>query len=358
MKVRKNVLGSVIFLLTGLLVINNAIAQTQEGYTLNGEISGLVNPTKLYLCIFPGKDTVAQTISNDSKFTFKGIVNNRANIYFIKMDTLVSKKPSKAIWLMNKPIKLKSNLTSWPLVKVEGSEAQNDYDSLMRSWEAVKDKGHDTIVSVYRNFIKHHPNSLYVANLISICRRIFGTEWAKTAYDNLSQRAKSSHFGLILKKENQVQPGTVLPDFKISTPDGKFISVLQCAKKGKVTLIDFWASWCGPCRRATPNLKKVYDAFHNKGFNIIGISTDKIENQWRAALAEDDSPWIHGRDNLDNASKGIFSISAIPAFALLDGEGKLIAFHCAMSNIESFGPEIHGEGLYKTIENLLLKNEK
>ncbi len=206
-----------------------------------------------------------------------------------------------------------------------------------------------------KEFIKAHPNSLYVAALISRYAKQLGPEEINKAYNNLTPRAKNSFYGLQLKFTTQVKAGGMLPDFKLSTTDGKAISVLEYTKKGKITLIDFWASWCKPCREETPNLKKVYNAFRSKGFNIVSVSTDKNEAAWKKALIEENTKWFHGRDNLEQAYKEIFSIGAIPAFALVDGDGKMIAFSCAFSTIPSFGPEIRGEALYKTIEELLTK---
>jgi thiol-disulfide isomerase/thioredoxin len=358
MKLKREILGSL--LLLGLVCVKNVTAQTNETFILEGEISGLKNPTKLYLCAHPGTDTVARTIARGSNFSFSGKVNG-ANCYFIKMDTLVSKKPSKAIWLMSKKIRVQTNLTTWPEVTVTGSEAQQDYNNILRLAKEAKEKG-DDVNMVYKEFIKKHSNSLYVPHLILKCESILGTEGLKEAYENLTLDAKNSHFGLALKKEveqlkylTQLKPGGILPDFKLSTTDGKVMSVLEYAKKGRLTLIDFWASWCKPCRAETPNMKKVYEAFHDQGFNIIGVSTDKKETDWKKALAEDKTYWFHGRDNLENAFKGIFAIGSIPAFALVDGDGKMIAFSCSSSTIPSFGPEIRGEGLYKTIEELLTK---
>lgn len=356
MRIKIVVLNHIV-LLIGLLFLSNASGQTKEGFVLDGEILGLKNSTKLYLCINPGNDTVAKIIAKDGKFKFTGQVKHGSNVYFIKMDTMVSKLPSKAIWLTNKPIKVRSNLTKWPVVEVTGSEAQDDYNLMLKRWNAVKDKKNDGL-KIVKDFIKSHSNSLYVGALLATYRTQFSSKEFEDMYDSLTPRAKNSYYGLRLKFAKEIKEGGHMPDFKISSFEGQPISVLNYVKKNKITLIDFWASWCSPCRAVTPNLKKVYGAFYEKGFDIIGVSTDKNEAAWRKALEEDDTPWFHGRDNIERAAKGIFSIASIPAFALVDGEGKMIAFSCGKSTIPSFGPEIRDEGLYKTVEDLLSKTGK
>jgi thiol-disulfide isomerase/thioredoxin len=367
MKNMKNKMKGLKYLLivVGLMSTTNIIAQSMGEYILEGEISGLKTPTKLYLIEWPNPDTIARAITKNGKFIFRGKVKG-ANAYFIKMDAMIHKKPSEVMYLTNHKIKMRSSLATWPEVEIIGSEAHDDYLEVEKLYKDMpkpaSEKDNSRLRLSYIDFLKRHPNSLYAPLLVSRLKQFIGEEVVIEAYNNFTPRVKESYFGLELKKEirqlklaEQIKIGATLPDFKLSTPDGHTMSVLEYAKKGKITLIDFWASWCKPCREETPNMKKVYDTFHDQGFNIIGVSTDKNEAAWKKALIEENTLWFQGRDNLEYASKGIFALGAIPAFALVDGEGKMIAFSCASSIIPSFGPEIRGEALYKTIEELLTK---
>src|SRR5699024_4905664 len=85
--------------------------------------------------------------------------------------------------------------------------------------------------------------------------------------------------------------GEKAPDFEGPTPEGEMLSLEEA--KGKYTLIEFWAAWCRPCRIENPNLVKVYDEYHDKGFNIIGISLDRNKNSWKQAIEKDGLTWNH-----------------------------------------------------------------
>jgi len=119
--------------------------------------------------------------------------------------------------------------------------------------------------------------------------------------------------------------GGVAPEIKLNGPDGKPVSLHSL--RGKVVLIDFWASWCGPCRRENPNVVKMYQKYKDQGFEIFGVSLDNDVNRWKAAIQSDGLSWYHGSDLMGWKSKPaqIYQVHSIPATFLLDKEGKIIA---------------------------------
>ncbi len=123
---------------------------------------------------------------------------------------------------------------------------------------------------------------------------------------------------------NLIPVGSEAPDFSQASPEGKPISLSSL--RGKVVLIDFWASWCKPCRMENPNVKKVYEKYHRKGFEILGVSLDRDKGAWTGAIAQDGLPWLHVSDLgfWNNAVAQQYGISSIPFTVLVDKDGKVI----------------------------------
>ncbi len=119
--------------------------------------------------------------------------------------------------------------------------------------------------------------------------------------------------------------GAEAPDFTMKNLDGEQVSLSDF--KGKVVLIDFWASWCGPCRKDNPHVVELYNKYKEDGFEILGVSLDKTKDRWEQAVAKDNLTWEHVSDlkGWSNAVAKMYSVKSIPHTVLLDKEGKIIA---------------------------------
>ena len=119
--------------------------------------------------------------------------------------------------------------------------------------------------------------------------------------------------------------GKAAPDITLPTPDGKSLSLSSL--KGKYVLVDFWASWCGPCRQENPNVVRMYNKYKDKGFEIFGVSLDESKDKWLGAIQKDQLTWQHVSDlkGWQSAAAQLYNIQAIPQTVLLDKEGKIIA---------------------------------
>lgn len=137
-------------------------------------------------------------------------------------------------------------------------------------------------------------------------------------------------------------PGVEVPDFTQNNPDNKPISLKSL--RGKVVLIDFWASWCGPCRRENPNVVATYNQYKDKGFEIISVSLDSDRSRWLDAIRQDGLIWTNHVSDLQgwkNAVAAQYSVSSIPQTLLIDKDGKLIARN------------LRGEQLGETLKQIL-----
>jgi thiol-disulfide isomerase/thioredoxin len=118
--------------------------------------------------------------------------------------------------------------------------------------------------------------------------------------------------------------GALAPELNLATPDGGTLALSSL--KGKVVLIDFWASWCGPCRRENPHVKQIYEKYKDKGFEIYGVSLDNDEGQWKAAIAKDGLGWKHVSDlgGWQSGAAKVYQVRSIPQTFLLDKDGRIV----------------------------------
>lgn len=136
--------------------------------------------------------------------------------------------------------------------------------------------------------------------------------------------------------------GALAPDIEASTPDGKTIKLSDF--RGKVVMVDFWASWCRPCRMENPNVLKAYTKYHPKGFEILGVSLDDNKAKWEAAIQQDGLVWNHISDlrGWQAEPAQVYGVSSIPATVLVDREGKIIARNLRGPSLEQKLAEIFG----------------
>lgn len=125
--------------------------------------------------------------------------------------------------------------------------------------------------------------------------------------------------------DNLLPVGGPAPDFSQATPEGGTLALSDL--RGQVVLIDFWASWCKPCRMENPHVKKVYEKYHRKGFEILGVSLDREKGAWTNAIAQDGLPWKHVSDLgfWNNAAAQQYGVNSIPYTVLVDKQGNVLA---------------------------------
>jgi len=144
-------------------------------------------------------------------------------------------------------------------------------------------------------------------------------------YDELSDEAKNSQYGKMVAKDvvHESKVGQQAPELAVTNDKGKKLTLKSLAKGKKYVLVDFWASWCQPCRKEIPNVKAQYAKYAKKGFEVVSISIDKSDAAWRKAVKEEQLEWPNFRDTDGTLSKA-WEVKAVPTMYLLSADGKVV----------------------------------
>jgi len=210
------------------------------------------------------------------------------------------------------------------------TEAEKRDTALVRRNKAELEKIFYSEVDVKLTFAARYPNSYVSLSLLydvsKINAYIIRTE---AVFRELPERLKQTQEGKVItdriQKKKQVLPGMKTVDF--SLPDNHNNMVTLSSFKGRYVLLDFWASWCGPCREEHPNLKQLYERYKNKNFVVVSVSIDTDKQKWLRAIEKDGLPWSQLSDLKGNQGEVYlaYGITSIPANFLINPDGEVIA---------------------------------
>ena len=235
---------------------------------VQGNIGFVLEPGKIKAKIFKDKLASSEftgTSSNDSYVLYK----NQTRPIISSLNE-IAKEYDRAVALGD------------DLLAIDLAEQHNDLRKELKEHEI--------------EFIKTHANSFFSALFLEkyISNKDIEIDVAKSYFNNLSEKIKNSKTGsniynLVNVSKRKIEVAALAPRFEGPDPNGDILKMQDLL--GKVTLIDFWASWCRPCRVENPNFVRIYNKFHDKGLNIIGVSLDRDKNNWIRAISDDGLVW-------------------------------------------------------------------
>ncbi|MDR2810806.1 MAG: AhpC/TSA family protein [Tannerellaceae bacterium] len=331
-------LSIVSFFLVLLLTSACKKASAPQTYTLNGEVN--VESGIIYLQDFHNKmfAVIDSAVITNGTFTFTGGVE-RPDLFGLTLDREETFSPYY-IFLENSDIHVKIDEESHK-AEITGSSANDLYVSFQ---QAVRTERENFRID---SFIAAHPASIVSAYILY---REYSYRLSKEEIDNyVKQLDPSLHNTQYVEVLNELSAlleniaiGKPAPDFSLPNPEGEVISLSDRLGKGYV-LLDFWASWCGPCRRENPHIVKIYNEYKDKGFDVFSVSLDKTKEAWIKGIEDDNLTWTHVSDVLfwNSAPAKQYGIRAIPANFLIDKDGIIVA------------KNLRGEDLGKTLAELL-----
>ncbi len=364
-----------IILSLSILIALVACNQTPDGYTIEGTLTGEVeNGTKVFLKR-QGEDRqpidVDTTEVQDGKFVFTGQAGI-LDVHYIFIDKL---QGYRAVVIENGEIEITAHKDSLGLATVKGTP-QNDFfstymkkmQSMSRQAIAIQEdmqaaSGNETALASLRDemndfqeeaktferdFIKTNPNALISALLLenAIARRSIEAEEVQAIFDSFTPEIKETTVAKKIleqldainakaEKDKATAVGVKAPEFTAPGINGEQLALKDML--GKVTLVDFWAAWCKPCRMENPNVVAVYKKYHDKGLNIVGVSLDRKAEDWKQAIADDGLTWNHVShvQYFNDPIARMYNVDAIPAAFLLDENGVIVAKNLRGDDLEA-----------------------
>jgi peroxiredoxin len=220
------------------------------------------------------------------------------------------------------------------------AQSTKNQDSLLKIYQPVFENNMEDYSKEVLKFIKDNKKSL-AAFYAAMSLDPYKYEQQLVAYaDDLKGEFKDNaavqQFVRQMAILKPLSVGYAAPDFTITSINGKPVKLSDY--KGKYVMLDFWASWCAPCRQENPNVVRLYDQYKGKGLNILGISLDEDKADWQKAISEDKLTWQHASDlkKFEGPTERLYHIEAIPSNFIIDPQGNIIAKNITGKNLEDF----------------------
>ncbi|MFC5044941.1 redoxin domain-containing protein [Aquimarina hainanensis] len=378
-------MNRIILLLVGILVIATACEKEKKGYNITAKTIGFEDGDIVYINALSQSNrpsVIDSVIIKNQQFSIALPDIETRDFNYLTFKTPAAKNPLNSNVLFigeNYPLQMtiyKDSLRSSVVTGGPENELFFKYISGTKSFGKQKVKlGNDLVVATRlkqeekiaqikkeqqelpekakqfrKEIAKNNPNSLVaimaLTDLMNL--KIMSAKDVKNTLSQMDPSVVSSRLGKRLSSFVEsaigiIDVGSVIEDFSAPTPEGKNLSLKEVM--GKYTIIDFWASWCKPCRAENPNVVRVYNKYHDKGLNIIGVSLDRNKDHWIKAIKDDNLQWSH-ISNLQYWQEPIareFGVKSVPSTFLIDDKGLVIAKNLRGMALENKIKELLGE---------------
>ena len=310
-------------------------AATAAEFNINGTVTGFNEGATVELLNGQTGATELSTVLKAGKFSFKGKMERPE----FKIILFNRQQPYITVFLDNSNVTITGDKATIDKSKIIGSASHNAFEQFNTSLEPYQavfapDGANDetmlaNAMKLIYDFVTTHKDS-YITPLAVIRYNQIADDVLKTEilYNMLDPKIKATAMGQYIAQqvaEGKINGnGTLLPDFSQADTSGKTLSLSSL--RGNYVLVDFWASWCGPCRQENPNLVAAFNKYKSKKFTVLGVSLDKAREAWIDAIHMDGLTWTHISDlqGWQNSVAQQFQIFNIPQNFLLDPDGKVI----------------------------------
>ncbi len=321
------------------IMLSGFISSPKKGFKIFGTVTGFADSTLIYL-----EDVSDGTFQHlDSTYIIKGKFYFEGHLKkpFLRPYLATAGLKEKCfLWLENTDIIFEAEKINFSKAKISGSNIQEEQNILNALISNSKNPDEEE-----QNYVRNNPTTFLSAYLLNFYAVSWGKEATQQLFNNFNKRNRQSTSGkgiaAFLRLNKNPVVGEPFVSFTQKNSEGKKVNI--ATYRGKVFLLEFWGSWCGPCREENPGLVKIYEEFKPKGLEIIGVATETKKEFWLQAIKEDNLKWINISDIKGNKNKAavIYGVYYYPTNFLINKEGIII------------GKDLYGEDLKKKLLELL-----